>query len=243
MRCHPHPIRSSLAAFLAVAALVLLAAGCGEDHTPTRPAIPTSPPTPNSPASVVRLFEWCWDQRSQTQINSVFTIDLRFVFALGDSAGNAYRDAPFNREDMLIATRNLFVGGGPEPPATSIVLGLDPVLMVLPDRRPGRDPKWHKEIPSSVDLTVRTMEREYRIMGGVRFFVVRGDSALLPPELVAAGATPDSARWYLEEWRDETLDGGAVAAGAHADPGSTQPATHGSWGALLAVYRGPRPIR
>ena len=198
-----------------MAVLPLATSGCFNPFAP-RLAPTTSvyvpPPKPNSPQNVIRLFEWCWKNRDLTVYKEIFTDDFRFVFALGDSAGNLFREEPVTREMELTIARNLFVGGGSAAPASSISLILDPTLRALPDSRPGKNPRWHNEIVSSVDLTIKTEAGvEYRITGNARFFVVRGDSALIPKEL---GFGPDSTRWYIQQWNDETLQGaGAVAGG------------------------------
>ena len=208
--------------FAAAAAVGLLLLGMAGCFNPFNPRIaPVNgvyipPPVPNSPQNLIRLFEWCWNNRDITTYKEIFTADFRFVFALGDSAGNQFRDDPVTREMELNIARNLFVGGGNAPPATSIVLNLDPTLNPQPDSRPGKDPKWHKEIVTTVDLTIKTEgEQEYRIMGNARFFVVRGDSALIPTEL---GFPPDSNRWYIDQWNDETLTGSGGAAVTPAGP-------------------------
>ncbi len=205
----------------AVALLLLGAAGCFNPFAPR--LAPTTgiyipPPTPNSPQNVIRLFEWCWNNRDITVYRTIFTDDFRFIFALGDSAGNMFREAPVTREMELNIATNLFVGGGTAPPASSIALILDPTIRALPDSRPGKNAKWHNEIVTSVNLTIKTEDGgEYRIQGNARFFVVRGDSALIPREL---GFGPDSTRWYIDEWRDETLQGSAGAV-APAGPGAS----------------------
>ncbi len=235
--------------------VALLLLGLGGCFNPFDPRIaPTTgiyipPPTPNSPQNVIRLFEWCWRNRDITVYKEIFTDDFRFIFALGDSAGNLFRDEPVNREMELNIARNLFVGGGSAPPASSIFLNLDPTLRALPDSRPGKDPRWHNEIVTSVDLTIKTeVGAEYRIVGNARFFVVRGDSALIPQEL---GFQPDSARWYIEQWYDETLQGSSAMALRPAGPGILQVALPGAqtaaaatttlpfqmtWGELNALY-------
>ncbi len=202
------------------AALLLLgfAGGCSK---PFRPAISppsvASAPTPDSPQDAIRLFEWCWNERDIATYGRVFTDDFRFIFALGDSAGNPFRDDPVTREVELAMARHLFVGGGSGWPVISIVLVLDPTLRVSPDSRPGKNAKWHKEILTSVDLAVTTEDStEYRILGNARFFVVRGDSALIPQEL---GLAADSTRWYIDRWDDETLQRIGGTAHGPADPG------------------------
>ena len=219
------------------AAALLLLVGVGGCFNPFDPRIaPTTgiyipPPTPNSAQNVIRLFEWCWNNRDITTYKEIFTADFLFVFAQGDSAGNQFRDDPVNREMELNIARNLFVGGGSAPPATSIVLALDPTLRAQDDSRPGKNGKWHKEIVTSVDLTIKTEgNTEYRITGNARFFVVRGDSALIPQEL---SFRPDSNRWYIDQWRDETLQGVGGTLLAPAGPGGLAAARSAAraWGA------------
>ena len=212
-------IRRIASAWL-VASLLLGVSGCFNPFDPLiapTTGIYVPPPLPNSPQNVIRLFEWVWKNRDITVYREILTDDFRFIFALGDSAGNLFRDEPVTREMELNIARNLFVGGGSAPPATSIALTLDPTLRALPDSRPGKNPRWHNEIVTSVDLNIKTEDgAEYRILGNARFFVVRGDSALIPQEL---GAGPDSSRWYIDQWNDETLQGAGAAALGPAGPG------------------------
>ena len=224
------------AAFVAVAALIL--SGCSVEHRVTGP-LPWQlhPPVANSPTNAIRVFEWGWNHRDLVTIKSLLTDDFRFVFALGDSAGNAFRDHPFGREDMLVCLERLFTGGGAMPPATSIHLVLDPTLRAFPDSRPGRNPGWHKEIVTSVELAIMTADSaEYRITGNARFFVVRGDSALIPQEL---GLAPDSTRWFIQQWNDETLWEAGSAGPSRAVPRdlrAPQPAHNTTWGQILVYY-------
>ena len=235
--------------------LVVLLLGLSGCFNPFDPRIATTigvyvpPPEPNTPQGVIRLFEWCWNNRDIALYKEIFTADFRFEFSLGDSAGNTFREHPVDRETELTIAQNLFVGGGAEPPASSIVLHLDPTLRPLSDSRPGKNPKWHKEIVTSVDLTINTEAQEFRIMGNARFFVVRGDSALIPKEL---GFKPDTTRWYIDQWNDETLTGlggavapgdmaarvsrGAVAPVRRTGPRSLEPPWDISWGGLKALY-------
>lgn len=235
--------------FLALVVLSGLAPAAGCSKHPTRVAAPATAapaPAPSSPASVIRLFEWSWNNRDTLRPREILTDDFLFQFALGDSAGNPFRDHPMDREQLLLCMRHLFVGGGSEPPASSIRLVFDPVLSVQPDPRPGRAPLWHREILTSVDLSIRTPASEYRITGYARFFVVRGDSAAIPPDLVARGFQPDSSRWWIQQWLDETLVGPAaalrawrpaVAEGHGAGRGRVLPATNHTWGQVLSLYQ------
>lgn len=217
-----------------LAAAVLCLAGCSSEHRVTGPLpLPGPPFTPNSPSNAILVFDWGWDHRDLDALRNVLAGDLLFVFAPGDSAGNAFPDQRINREEMLEILHHLFVGGGPVPPATSIHLVLDNGPP-LPDSRPGKDPKWHKEFETSVYLTIMVgSSTEYRVTGNARFFVVRGDSAAIPADLAVG---PDSTRWYIQQWNDETLNGPAGALGSLAVmPLSSSDTT---WGQILALYYG-----
>ncbi|MBI5710094.1 MAG: hypothetical protein HZC42_07310 [Candidatus Eisenbacteria bacterium] len=209
--------RCGLAAALGTLPLAL--AGCFNPFAPlVAPAagIYVPPPAPSTPQGVVRLFAWCWNNRAASEYREIFTDDFRFQFALGDSAGNQFRDRPLDRAAELEIAQHLFVGGGSEPPATSIRLTIDPTLNPTPDTRSGKDPGWHKEILTNVDLSIKTEDNEYRITGRARFFVTRGDSALIPQELKDRGFGPDPNRWYIDAWWDETETGPGGAAARRA---------------------------
>jgi hypothetical protein len=109
---------------------------------------------------------------------------------------------------------NLFVGGSDQPPASRITLQFDRTLIALGDSRPGKDPRWHKTIFTKVNLTVQISEGDQQssleVQGNARYYVVRGDSAVIPEELIQAGFRPDSTRWWVERWEDETLPSGGV---------------------------------
>ena len=229
---------ASFRAALIAGVALALASGCSTEHHVTGP-LPVRPPVANSPTNAIRRFEWGWNHRHQDSFRHILAGDFQFVFALGDSAGQFFPGARIGRDELLEILGYMFVGGGTTPRATSVVLLLDPTLRVLPDSRPGKDPTWHKEILSTVDFTLRTEDgAEYRIAGDARFFVVRGDSAVIPADLVTEGIGPDSTRWYIQQWNDETLHG----AGLRKFPADLQaplPARNTSWGQILALYRPP----
>jgi hypothetical protein len=232
----------ALAAIAPVAVLALLP-GCFNPFDPRLANVrgeSTPPPEPNSPENVVRLFEWCWNNRAIEEYRGVFSEDYTFQFAVLDTFGNAYRERPWRYEDEVISTTNIFVGGSPtEPPATGCDLTLDPTLIVVNDPRPGKDPGWHKQINTNVDLRIATDDQEYRITGRARFFLVRGDSATIPPDL---GIVPSPNRWFIERWEDETLPetGPAFAA---APAGGAARATASGAPAPGSLARFPRVTR
>ena len=46
------------------------------------------------------------------------------------------------------------------------------------------------------------------VNGNTTFYLVRGDSAQIPPDLKARGFVPDATRWYIERYEDKTDTGG-----------------------------------
>jgi hypothetical protein len=203
--------------------LGMLGAGCFNPFDPlvsSQRAASIPAPAPNSPANVVKLFAWCWLNRDPAIYSEIFTDDYRFQFAPNDSAGNPFRDTPWTREDELSTALHMFSGGTDRPPASDIKITISPLLVVTPDPRLGKVAKWHRAVRTSVDLQI-TFEQNgtpdlQAVTGYALFFVVRGDSAVIPPELVAQGFGPDSTRWWIERWEDETV--GASGAPASARP-------------------------
>jgi hypothetical protein len=226
-----------VALLLGFGMLLVGAGGCFNPFAPlvsTERVASTPAPVPNSAVNVIRLFEWCWKNRGIKEYEEIFSDDYRFQFAQGDSAGNAYRDAPYTREDELRSAAGLFVGTVDHPEASEILLDFDKSLTDLSDGRPGKDPLWHRSIRTKVNLKV-TIDRGNgpevnEVNGYALFYVVRGDSAVIPPELVARGFKPDSLRWWIERWEDETLPPGGVAVApvigaARSRSGSPVPAS------------------
>ena len=156
------------------------------------------------------------------------------MFAPSDSSGNPYPNGAWALADELISAGHLFVVGPVQPPASQIALSIADVLVATPDPRAGRDPKWHKIIRTPVDLQMTTdsggSPAVSWVSGYALFYLVRGDSASIPPRLVALGWTPDSTRWWIQRWEDET-------AGASGSPADVKPVQNLTWGAVKARYR------
>lgn len=191
-------------------ALAALAAGC---FNPFRPVVSNGPtfvapaPVPDSPQNVVRLFQWCWQNRDYNTYRQVFTADYQFQFSLTDSAGNAYRGTPWVRDDEMLSAQHLFVGGSAtEPAASTITLNFNSALSPQPDLRPGKTYPIHQQIDiSSLTLIVNKPDGTgYQVSGGALFYLVRGDSAQIPADI---NLRPDPNRWYIERWEDETTSG------------------------------------
>jgi hypothetical protein len=204
----------------------LTLAGCDESVGPLRPHIPVRvSPGDASPEQTIRSLEWSWNQKSVPVYRVLFTDDYRFAFSALDSYGSLW-----NREDEMVFAQHLFVGGKPtEAPATSIVLDLGRTLVLQPDPRPGKQNAWHKVVRTSVGLTVLFPDRATIVTGFATFYLVRGDSALVPAEIFPLGYTADSTRWYIDRWEDDTASSGAATR--------TMPTKNATIGQLKALYR------
>jgi len=240
---------------LALLALLAGAAGCFNPFDPlisARRGVSEPPPVPIDPRSTLLLFKWCWENRAIEEYRELFTDDYIFVFSETDSAGNAFRDVPWTREDELISQTNLFVGGSAtEPPADRITLEFTNTLNTFPSPFGHHHPDWHKVIRAEVFLRVTRGESTLEVRGPGLFYFVRGDSAGLPEELVQRGFGPDPNRWYIERWEDETNTGGAGAFSArrvthaasatgtqtHTEPLPLPPHLD-TWGAVKEYFRG-----
>ncbi len=152
-------------------------------------------PVPTSASNLLRLFEWCYNNKAITEYREIFTADYRFLFSPLDSAGADYRGIPWTREDEMISTTQLFVGGSADQPDYA---QWDPT---------GR---WHTNIRTQVVLSIQTGDgNAIDISGAANFYMVRGDSAVIPEELHFG---PDPNRWYIRKWADETAQdiGGGI---------------------------------
>ena len=237
---------------LLLLALALPSAGCFNPFDPLvskERAVSSPAPSPSTPANVVKLFEWCWQNRAITEYSEIFTADYRFQFAVGDSAGNLYRDRPITREDELISATNLFVGGTDRSAAAKITLEFDKTLIALSDPRPGTTDSTNKTIRTHVDLNVVIDHGDgstetNQVQGFALFFLVRGDvDGIIPDELKAKGFKPDKNRWWIQRWEDETLPSGGgiaqlLARRTGLRPGAPASALPipASWGRVKTLY-------
>ena len=195
-------VNRSRGRFLAVLLLIVVIGACGKSRSKTtEPEVPV-PPTPDSPRNALALLEYSWEQRSVESYRNVFTADYQFDFAPSDSANGVV----ISRDGELAFANHLFVTGtAGHPPATSIYFSLDPNLVFGADDRPGRNPRWHQRVTSYVRVNVNTSGTDYSVLDHGIFYLTRGDSAQIPAELVTAGVTPDSTRWFVDHWTDDTF--------------------------------------
>jgi hypothetical protein len=235
----PAPIRAAglLAPALLVAALAAGIPGCSKSVF-TAPAGEAARPPFDSPANVLLALKWALENRDLAFLRTLFTEDFVFVFSANDSAGSAYQTTSWTRADELASGAHLLQGGHPtEPPADRITLDFTSALMTLPSSFRGHDPRWHREICAEVNLRIQRGQGTLEVRGPGLFTFVRGDSAMAPAELSAG---PDSTRWWIERWEDETV--ASVAAPADAtpsgpgvrEPGATSSTT---WGRIKVLFR------
>jgi hypothetical protein len=211
-----------------IAALAILAvAGCA---TKTVAPPPDVPPAANSAPGAVERFEWAINHRDPDVVEGMLTDDFQFISAGTDSAGNPSRDTLGGRSWLDVALRALL------DPANQVSLLFDANLIPFPDSRPGKDPKWHRQVRSSIDLRVHDAQANttFEVSGYALFFLTRGDSAQIPPELLARGVKPDSTVWWFDRCDDETL--GGAGARAPASPAATNPSFVPTLANLLRYY-------
>jgi hypothetical protein len=181
------PLR--LVCFAAIAALVLVA--CAE---PVKVAPEQQPSFPSTPQSLVKLFEWAVNQHNAETLRAIFTEDFTCVGVTQDSSGNPLREVICRREDML----ERFLR-----PTTA--LSFDQNLVPMPDTRPGYVDSLFQTIRTSVDLKEEVDGVRRETTGYALLYLVRGDTAAIPAELLARGFRKDGRRWWLARWEDETI--------------------------------------
>ncbi len=194
--------------FLAVVLASFGLAGCFNPFSPVilSERVTTVAPSPTTPQNAVKLFEWCWVNRGVEEYKELFTEDYVFLSAGLDSAGNQTREIQARRDDEVETAANMFIGTAERQPAENITLNFDRNLIPFPDTRAGKNPTWHKTIRTSVALTVKIDESStLEVTGYALFYLTRGDSAAIPAELKSRGFKPDSLRWWIDRWEDETL--------------------------------------
>ena len=236
-------------------AVLALLAGCVNPFQPrigNERAVATPAPRPTTPRKLMDLMRWCWINRAVPEYEELFTEDFRFAFAAADSADNA----PILRDEEIGIARRLFLEGNASAPRANRIdyeYG-NQNLIPLPDSRPGKMSPWHQEVQAGVVLHVYFDDApEIVVQTDVTFYLVRGDSALIPRDLRDRGFGSDTNRWYIERWEERSSGAAAAAAGAPAE--SASPLSIGSrsdrgrrtasvsgpgkatWGRLMARYR------
>lgn len=215
-----HFVPRALAGGLLAAGLVLSALeGCATRTVTPEPI--DQPPAASSSAGAVQRFAWAMNHKDPETIRGLLTDDFLFVSAGLDSAGNPGRIG-HDRTWMSEALAALLDS------SSSVSLVLDQNLIPFPDSRPGRDPRFHKQIRTSIQLTVRD-STNIDVGGNALFFVTRGDSAAIPRELVSQSVKADSTTWWIDRMEDETL-------ASQRTPAATDPSRQITLSVVLEYY-------
>jgi hypothetical protein len=206
--------RATLAVALLIGMGALLVAGCDNPFKPRIGYVKVEaepPPKPNSPRNLMKLFQWCWVNQEATEYEDLFTEDFRFVFTDVEAVENE----PITRDQEIEIAKRIFLNGSAsEPRARRIEFTFVSEPTPIDDTRPNKPAPWHKLIQTRVILRVELSDpTPISIDGNLNFFVVRGDSAALTPDMKARFLDEDlSKRWFIERWEDKTDVGPGVAA-------------------------------
>ena len=235
---HPAPPLRRLRHLLLLPALAALLALAGCDTVigiPPGPA-PDSPPEPRTPVAAVDRLIWSWTRRAKPELEQLFAGNFRFAYPAGDTLRATAHQGEmlgasdtlewFREEELAISERLFFRGSSTHRPALSISIVLDSVIFDVPDPRPGRSPRWHRAIRVRSVAGIRLDTGYLRVDDSSTFYVVRGDSAQIPFELLAKGVRPDSTWWWIERWEE-------------GPPASSGGAAFLDYARLKLMYRSP----
>ena len=190
-----HPLYSSL-----VFAVLLVAPfeSCQERSVAPKPF-----KMARGPEDLVHAIAFSYESRSLAAYRDLMTDDFMMVCAEADSAGNVSQGATHTREDELLRFAAL-ADPYREPPFRELTLEFGEPIVTTAGTRPG-----HRVIRTTYLMQYAEGSEQTRsLTGEVQFFIVRGDSASLPP----LGDQPDDPRvWYLERWEDLTTGDGWCA--------------------------------
>jgi hypothetical protein len=224
---------------LIVLASIAILPGCSARPTaPSRassllPGPNVREPVADSPVHALDRLEWSLEHLDLAEFSTVLSGDFSFRCTPRDSAGNNF-DHPALREDLLGIMDHVFeTGSALAPRATSIELTWFSDRVALPDPRPGMDPAFHRVIQTGLLLREVTGEGAIDVRDVIAFSFVRGDSVVLPADLVERGVHPDAAAWYIDSMTAQVAPLGAALRpqAARAAPTSSR-----DWCDWLALY-------
>jgi hypothetical protein len=196
----------AFAVILAVTALGASPPGCrgilgtGVDIGSPEDPVGRFAPRPTSPVQALLLLEWCWDHRRVDRYRELFTDNYRGT-CLDPTEPDVTRDEELDAAQRLFVRTNL------------IQFDFAGALVALPDPRPGKTDPWHKQVSVITRVGVTTRAQTRWVIDDVAFYLVRGDSALIPPDLIDRGIGPDPSRWFIERWEDRGQPAPAVRPG------------------------------
>src|SRR6185503_16297149 len=115
--------------------------------------------------------------RSLTYYRELFTGDYMFTFTSRDSAGSEWRDSPWTRDDELAWATKLF------RLTPRIDFQIDRNFFVYPDPGTPWDTRrrWHASIRTQYTFRIERIDGFMdEFAGATTFYMVRGDSAVIP---------------------------------------------------------------
>ena len=196
---------AAAASLLSVLAVAIVVPGCGGGGKKSTQPVPTGPPNPNSPVNAVLLLQYAIQHRDTSLYKQLFPTQYQFTFQPGDTAALNYFGGNWGYlEERQFATHLFNTGSPGNAYATSITIPFSP--SPLTDAAVvGQSSTYHRRVDLQMVLTIQKSDASAeQIVGGSAFFLVRGDSASLPADLIAAGVQATSGRWFIEGWTDQT---------------------------------------
>lgn len=194
-----------------VGGALLIGVACSKT---TRIVAPTAPePINSSPAGALHRMGWAWEHLNPHEYGTVLSADFEATSSLTDSVGNVYGGTSWTRDAALVCFESLVEGASGYGRVVSISMPINSSLNPQHDLRPGKTYPVHQQIDvSSISVTVRFLNGTIVSRSfGALVYVVRGDSAAIPPYL---GLMADSTQWYIQRIDEETT--GAPADTTHA---------------------------
>lgn len=182
---------------------VLVVLGCSKSTQPSGDS--SGPPAADTPAHALDRLRFAWEHRDTTLYATLPAANFWYGFLVSDSATNPWGNTPWDRAQELLFARHLFAGGAASgaPAATGISFVFQSQPIPTADSRFGRNPLSHQEASTIVSVKIDRSDGSTVLIGApVRFFLVRGDSADLTPEMIAGGMPKSAGVWYLEGWND-----------------------------------------
>jgi hypothetical protein len=217
--------------------------GCAGEVT--EPPAGTTPLN-DTPKNTVRRFESFFERKDSGELHSLLTSDYTFEFSptVDGSLCIKYSDG-WSKEDESLCMRHMFYGGSTNHGwqlrhAERILLELSN-YSTAPE--PGKDGNKFQTVVVTASLRIelsrcsQTGERIVMELEGPpyvhrhRFYLVRGDAAVL-----AEGQPADANHWYIWKWCDETTREQAAVSGTSAAAAGDVMIT-GSWGSLKDFCR------
>lgn len=221
---------------LLVTALFLACVAAGCSKTPMRPVVPPAhAAVATTPVGAVQALGLACEARDTTAYRALFTVDYVFRLDPFDPSFYEYPGSELTRADELILAAHMFhLGNHTVAAASRIEVAWLDSLIESPDDRPGKTSPYHAMISTRGRILADLGDAIFDASDPQVFYLVRGDSALVPPGL---GLAADSTRWFIERWEDYSLAPPAAWERTRdTRPMQTTPGGRKLWGSLKKLY-------